>query len=75
MKEISSGRSRTNIQGLGEKKIETKEGIGLENRHLGLERKKDGEEAGVGPDRRSMTTFPSFTPSQEDLEVEENPAR
>jgi hypothetical protein len=79
MKEISSGRNRSIIRGLGEKKNEKKEEIidrggkkeeiGLEKLHLSLVRKIEEREAGVGPDRRIMTTFPSFTPSWEDLEA------
>ncbi len=55
MREISSDRNGTNIRGLEEKKIETKEEIinqgwkkeeiGSEKLHLGLRRKKDVEEA------------------------------
>jgi hypothetical protein len=85
MREINSDRSETSILGLEEKKIETKEEtinrggkkekVGAKNQHLDLERKKEGKEAGVGPDRRLRTTFPSFTPSREDLEGEESLAR
>jgi len=69
MREISSDRNGTNIRGLEEKKIETKEET------INRGRKKEGDEARVGPDRSSKATFLSFTPSREDLEVEESPIR
>jgi len=80
-----TNRSGTNIRGLEEKKIgmigETINRGGkrdekeAENQHLGLERKKEGKEAGAGLGGSSKATFPSFTPSREDLEVEESPIR
>jgi hypothetical protein len=77
--------SGINIRGLEEKKIgmtgETinrgrkREEKEAKNQHLGLERKKEGKEAGAGLGESSKATFPSFTPSREDLEVEESPIR
>jgi hypothetical protein len=80
-----TNRSGTNIRGLEEKKIgmtgETINRDGkrdekeAENQHLGLERKKEGKEARAGLGGSNKATFPSFTPSREDLEVEESPIR
>jgi hypothetical protein len=80
-----TNRSRTNICGLEEKKIGMKgetinrggkrEEVEAENQHLDLERKKEGKEAGVELCWSSKATFPSFTPSREDLEVDESPIR
>jgi hypothetical protein len=78
-----TNRSGTNIRGQEEKKIGMKgetinrggkrEEVEAENQHLGLERKKEGKEAGVELGWSNKATFPSFTPSREDLEVEESP--
>jgi len=50
-----------------------REEVEAESQPLGLERKKEGEEARAGLGGSNKATFLSFTPSQEDLEVEESP--